>query len=179
MGQYYKPINVDKKEHVYSHDYDSGLKLMEHSWKDNKFVAVVANLIAHGGAWCGNRIVWAGDYARPEQGTDENLFCLIEDKPEKIHAIGEPDPLRYLINLDTKEYVDIDKVPPTEGYGGEEWFIHPLPLLTAEGNGAGGGDFRGNDPNGLVGRWARAHLTIQADKPKKDYTELVFDLVED
>ncbi len=66
MGQYYKPINLDKQQYVYSHDYGNGLKLMEHSWVGNGFVNVVEELIAEGGDWHGDRIVWAGDYADPE-----------------------------------------------------------------------------------------------------------------
>jgi hypothetical protein len=49
MGQYYKPIilgNTPKEgEHetvkawMYSHEYDNGLKLMEHSYQGNNFVS--------------------------------------------------------------------------------------------------------------------------------------------
>ena len=67
MGQYWKPVSVEKREHVYSHRYGNGLKLMEHSYINNGFVKAVESLIAKGGAWYGDRIVWAGDYAEPEK----------------------------------------------------------------------------------------------------------------
>ena len=51
MGQYYKPINLDDKQWLYSHDFGDGLKLMEHSWIGNDFVGAV------GGSWDLNRIV--------------------------------------------------------------------------------------------------------------------------
>jgi len=50
MGQYYKPISIEKKQYVCSHAYGNGLKLMEHSWIGNDFVGVVEDLIAEGGA---------------------------------------------------------------------------------------------------------------------------------
>ena len=62
MGQYYKPINIDNKQWLYSHDFDNGLKLMEHSWIGNNFVGAVMNLMLKGGEWFKKRIIWSGDY---------------------------------------------------------------------------------------------------------------------
>jgi hypothetical protein len=47
--------------------------------------------------------------------------------------------------------------------------------LTCEGNGRGGGDYRGESP--LIGSWARDVISVSDTKPK-DFEELVFDLVE-
>lgn len=63
MGQYYKPVSLDRKQWLYSHSYDSGLKLMEHSWMRNDFVRAVVGLLIPGGSWHKTRIVWGGDYA--------------------------------------------------------------------------------------------------------------------
>jgi hypothetical protein len=175
MGQYYQPCSLEKKQHVLSHDYDSGLKLMEHSWKKNGFVNAVASLIAAGGEWHGDRIVWAGDYADPERSaktgklTKRNLYdiCdknkIIPDVPKRTY--------RYFLNLDTNEFVDINKAP-NESDG---WQIHPLPLLTCEGNGRGGGDFHREHP--MLGKWARCRVVASFTKPKEgveifpDFTE--------
>ena len=62
MGQYFRPVNLDKKEYLVSHDYESGSKLMEHSWMKNKLVRVVESLLTKNGNWHKNKIVWAGDY---------------------------------------------------------------------------------------------------------------------
>lgn len=172
MGQYYKPVSIDKMECVYSHDYGSGLKLMEHSWSKNDFVGVVARLIARGGRWFGDKIVWAGDYADPEEGTEENFYHMAGENKIKPEIIKGKKRLRYVVNLDTKQFVDINNVPDNDG-----WVIHPLPLLTCEGNGRGGGDFRDNDPNKLIGKWARNRVTMQTTEPK-GYKELVFNLFE-
>jgi hypothetical protein len=181
MGQYYKPINIDKKQFVYSHDYGNGLKLMEHSWLGNTFVGVVEDLIAEGGDWHGDRIVWAGDYADPEKGRQNNLFTIVDNDTK--HKIG-PKPTgkkyRYVINDDTKEFVDTKKIPLSDVYydeNGKAWpySIHPLPILTCEGNGRGGGDFHKGDD--LVGKWARNRVTVATRKPK-GYTEIEFNLYE-
>jgi hypothetical protein len=181
MGQYYKPLSLEKKQHVYSHDIKytfkrddgktfemgNGLKLMEHSWMKNEFVNAVASLIAVGGVWHGDRLVWAGDYADPEisvktgRELKRNLYYIVSENkiipaiPKKIY--------RYFLNLDTKEFVDITKCPE-EDPKDRGWRIHPLPLLTCEGNGRGGGDFHGENP--MVGAWARARIEASYTKPK-------------
>jgi hypothetical protein len=211
MGQYYKPINLDKQQYVYSHDFGNGLKLMEHSYVGNNFVNVVEGLIAEGGAWHGDRIVWAGDYAEPEKGKTKrvpdwhyseaqraaakaigekikmitrklNLFDLIDEdvKPEMKVKPNSGKNYRYVINTDTKEFVDTKKIPLTEVFTdnkGKEWpvVIHPIPILTCEGNGQGGGDLYKEDP--LVGKWARQRVTV-ADRKPKGYKEIEFNIYE-
>jgi hypothetical protein len=198
MGQYYKPINLDKQQYLYSHDYHNGLKLMEHSWVGNGFVNVVEELISEGGAWHGDRIVWAGDYADPEPRKTKrykdkydgkmktrklNLWDLIDkdvDPAMKIQpAGGTIKNFKYLVNLDTKEFVDYSKIPLSDVVeeDGEEWpfIINPLPLLTCEGNGRGGGDF--HKEHSLVGKWARQRVVTTNTKPE-GYKEIKFNLYE-
>jgi len=188
MGQYYKPVSIEKKEHVLSHSYSSGLKLMEHSWLNNSFVKAVCTLIAIGGAWYGDRIVWAGDYADPEPNTEndenegrgDNLYHICDTE---VHPDVPKKGFRYVINMDTKEFVDTKKIPMSdvwEDEKGKEWpfIIHPLPILTCEGNGRGGGDLHKEDP--LVGKWARARVTVSNLLPKahEGYKEIEFNLYE-
>jgi hypothetical protein len=177
MGQYYSPVSMERKEHVYSHDFGNGLKLMEHSYIGNNFVAVVENLIAKGGHWYGDRIVWAGDYADPENENGPNLHEICSENKIPVGMVSDVHDKKnqYLVNMDTNEFVDMKKVPVSDVYGDQEYVIHPLPLLTCEGNGRGGGDFRGSDPQNLIGKWARCRVTIQKTKPKKG-TELFFNL---
>jgi hypothetical protein len=177
MGQYYKPVNTEKSEYVYSHDYGNGLKLLEHSWIGNDFVSAVENLIKKDGKWYKNRIIWAGDYAETEPGEDGNWFDLANKKiyppviKDKTH--------RYLVNMDTKEFVDLKKVP----FDNDQMRLHPLPILTCEGNGNGGGDLHPERAKGntkLIGSWARNRVTIRQTRPKKNrgYVEIKFDIVE-
>jgi hypothetical protein len=177
---------------------------MEHYYVGNNFVAVVENLIAEGGKWFGDKIVWAGDYADPEVDDngevitstwtddqtgkvtpyDVTLYDIVRDNIIKPEVTKRPR-YRYLVNMDTKEFVDMKHLTVDHVWESEKGkkfpiYLHPLPLLTCEGceGGArGGGDFRGNDPNCLVGKWSRNRITISTKKPK-GCTELIFDLVE-
>jgi hypothetical protein len=173
MGQYYTAILLDKKKekivgNILPHDYRSGAKLMEHSWINNSFVQSVESIIYKNPM----PVVWAGDYADNEEGIDENLYCLTEEKtnlkPSKPLSRNKS---RYIINHDAKEYVDKTKCIDNGG-----WIIHPLPLLTAEGNGRGGGDFRGD--SNLVGMWSRENISVTEDKPSEEYQEIIFELEE-
>jgi hypothetical protein len=195
MGQYYHPISLGKdnkpKGWVYSHDIKevitrddgqkftcgSGLKLMEHSWLENKFVQTIENLLTEGQPWYKTPIVWAGDYADNEKDFDGNLYDLCSDDLKTTKAGKKlPKKFRYIVNHTKKEYVDKTKVPGGKGEWAD-WKIHPLPLLTAEGNNRGGGDYRGEDPNGLIGSWARNIISVETTPPE-GYNELVFDLTE-
>ena len=69
-------------------------------------------------------------------------------------------------------FVDKTKVPDNDG-----WAIHPLPLLTCEGNGRGGGDFYGRRGMKLVGSWARHRISV-SNKVPKGYKEIKFNLIE-
>ena len=65
-----------------------------------------------------------------------------------------------------KEYVDKDYLPIHP----EGWQVHPLPLLTCEGNGRGGGDYTRN--NRYIGSWARNQISIEKQKPE-DFKEII------
>lgn len=212
MGQYYKPIFLTEKNkpkaYVYSHDFGSGLKLMEHSWLKNHFVRFVETQLMN----APQKLVWAGDYAdneKPETITKAEIKALAKEdseywNSEKLKAEGvnlyslcetvtklthnervddkynhnfkciAPMTAKYLINHDRKEFVNKSKTPKDK----DGWRIHPLPLLTCEGNGRGGGDFRGD--SSLIGLWARNRIEVVSNKADipKGYTELIFDLVE-
>ena len=218
MGQYYKPIflteNNKPKSYVYSHDFGSGLKLMEHSWMKNHFVRFVEKQLMLEP----QKLVWAGDYAdneKPETITNDEIKALAKEDSEywtadklkkegvNLYSLADtvgklthdedvkdkynhnfkaiaPMTAKYLINYDRKEFVDKTKVPDNDG-----WAIHPLPLLTCEGNNRGGGDYHINDEAEkgnveLIGLWARNRIgatTKKSDIPK-DFKEILFDLVE-
>jgi hypothetical protein len=84
----------------------------------------------------------------------------------------EAKEFQFIVNHTKKEFVDKAKVPSIDG-----WQIHPLSLLTAQGNGRGGGDFR-NDKNKFVGRWATDIISVEKEVPK-GYKEIKPNFVED
>jgi hypothetical protein len=181
MGQYYKPIILesDKKTPVcyaYAHKCDNGLKLMEHSYIGNAFCNTVYNYIFKNG---GANLVWAGDYADEEPNSaskeypdeNRNLYQMCEDVLEMEYDTSTKD-YRYIINEDKHEYVDLWHV-----VGVGTLTINPLPLLTCEGNGRGGGDYWGLDQE-YVGRWARDFIVVNEhswpthDKLEAEYTKI-------
>ena len=169
MGQYYKPTSVDKMESLYSHDYGNMSKLMEHSYIGNDFVNIAEDLLSPEGEWYKHSFVWAGDYA-DEEPSGSNLFTLAKEIQVNLH--NGPSAGRYIINHSTKKYIDKDIVPEDE----DGWKVHPLPLLTCEGNGRGGGDYR--KENDSIGIWARDRISIEDSIPE-DYTELIPNFVMD
>jgi hypothetical protein len=189
MGQYYKPVNTESKEWVYSHDVKSrwkrddgkvfmmgeGLKLMEHSWILNKLMRTIEGLLIPGGAWYKKPIVWAGDYADNEPESDTNLYGMCQDNKKilpKPLSVAQSKSYQYIVNHTKKEFVDKNKVPSKDG-----WTIHPLSLLTCDGNGRGGGDFHGTSRMKTVGRWCRDVISLEKTLPE-GYKEIPFKLTE-
>ncbi len=174
MGQYYltvflaEPgIGADGAEHIRAtmnaHQYGSGVKLTEHSWVGNKFVSAVEHALCPDGAFYKSRIVWAGDYADPEPNGEKNLHALGYEQEHK--QIAPPDRLmgeyRFIVNHTKKQYVDKNAMRAEPRYGLR---VHPLPILTAEGNGAGGGDYRGRHED-MAGLWSRDVISVEKEIP--------------
>jgi len=188
MGQYYKGINLDKREFIKPHDYGNGAKLMEHSYIENTLLDTVEHLFSPKGHWHKTRFVWAGDYMDEglfieplaQKGNIRALFpkedTLYEYASEHFKTISEKksyDPtLRFIVNHTKKEYVDKEKVRTGE----YDMKIHPLPLLTSSGNGRGGGDYH-DDSSPYVGSWAGDVISMETSIPD-GYKEIVPDFLE-
>ena len=102
MGQYYKIVNIKKKQYIKPDTFGDGSKLMEFSMSASGVLAGLAILLADGngrgggdlhsendivGSWAGDNIVVAGDYA--DEGkfvkeADRNLYCLATNEGEDI-----------------------------------------------------------------------------------------------
>ena len=196
-----RPVSVTP-----SYDFGSGAKLMEHSWMKNDFVRFVElQLIAEprnlvwSGDYADNEMDLTDAEIKPhvdetsEYWTLEklkkegiNLYSLsdnvgklipnedVKDKYDHKFKSVAPLKYKYLINFDKKEFVNKEKTPK----GSDGWKIHPLPLLTAEGNNRDGDDYRGESK--LIGVWARDKIGVvsrKADIPN-DFKEVVVDFVE-
>lgn len=82
--------------------------------------------------------------------------------------------LRYFINHDKREFVDTEACAAFHPqWSSEPITVHPLPLLTCEGNGRGGGDY-GDDMPGqaFIGRWARDQIGASNEAPEGGYEEI-------
>lgn len=181
MGQYYMAIIIHENDSnepecimAFLEAFSgTGMKLMEHSYIENPFVNTFEYLLTKDGLFHKTRVVWAGDYADPEKGYDNmNLYNITEKYPDKsLNNLNIPvkntEDYHYIVNHTKKQYVDKQK----------QKMYHPLPLLTAEGNGRGGGDFRGKGKD-LIGTWARDVLSVEKVIPD-NYTELICEFQEE
>jgi hypothetical protein len=175
MGQYFKPAILAKNKKtvsafLYSWDYNNGLKLMEHSWIGNNFVRAFESLIHKNP----QIVVWAGDYAAPCKSRKSNVYrrCLDKVRQRPANNLTDSD-CRFVVNHTKKEFVDTSKVIPVDSaWASDEERIHPLPLLTCEGNGQGGGDYFGKADRHLVGTWARNLISVEPEAPE-NYKELI------
>ena len=183
MGQYYKFIILadnsskeDKKKEcillvINPRTYSEGSKLMEHSYINTNMMNAVEFLISKHGRFYKSRIVWAGDYAEPESEEEDedgplNLYRISDEYSSYTTQITNSSG-RYIVNHTKKLYVDKEwKAEETEETeeNNYRYIIHPLPLLISEGNGNGGGDYRGNNEQ-LCGRWARDVISIEDEIP--------------
>jgi len=79
MGQYYKGVNLDKREFIQPHDYDNGAKLMEHSYIENPLLDTVEHLFSPKGNWYKTRFVWTGDVISMEKSIPEGFKEIVPD----------------------------------------------------------------------------------------------------
>ena len=188
MGQYYRGVilNEEKNEVInalccYAHG--NGAKLMEHSYIGNHYVRAYEYLLST--TFKNKPFVWCGDYAdtdwyckaidfddsRTKDMYERKYNCAYPtERTDTKHHLTIPYKKwkynKYLINYDKGQYVKLPKRKK------DVWQIHPLPLLCADGNGRGGGDYSGINEN-MVGIWAYDHIGIANELPTdKYYTEL-------
>lgn len=156
MGQYFKPVIIDKKDSkkvvasLHSHDLCCGAKLMEHSYVGNRFVNTFTTLINdEDGKYKGYPMVWCGDYAKEVDGKS-NYYDIARDNDtdEDVKNL-KVNEYRYFINKTKKEFVDIEDCPMKDYI-----IVHPLPILTCLGNGRSH-DYMPNEGElKFVGSWA-------------------------
>ena len=168
MGQYYKPVILDDNSQIEAswcaHDYGDGLKLTEHSYVGNDFLAAVFSKL-HATP---SRLIWAGDYGKFE---DRDLFKEADDFNAGFTSKSyDHENWVYAVNHDKRTFARLNN---KDNKGPFDLTFSPLPILTAVGNGQGGGDYFG--PNSeLAGTWAGDHISIvryRGDFPKS-FTEL-------
>ena len=151
MGQYYHPvIETEDGIEAYSTHLDRKYvmaKLMEHSWFENDFV----NAIAHKIYLEPHRVAWIGDYADdvvedfPNVPVQELYRIAWQNRQSRddLKSVDFTLKDKFLVNHDLKEYINLNDY---EKENKDNWgATHPLSLLTAIGNGQGGGDFYTED----------------------------------
>jgi len=167
MGQYYMVVILAEKsdkEYIRTYldpsMYNNGMKLTEHSYINNNFMKIVENLIGPNGMFYKSRLVWAGDYADNESNSEKNLYSMCEAKSPFVYK-EQLVSYTYIVNHTKKVYIE------------KKGICHPLSLLTAEGNGRGGGDYHGPAMD-MVGTWARDVISMENEVPDYTLVEYIF-----
>lgn len=156
MGQYYHSV-LQNKEGKFKSYYAFGLKLMEHSYFFNHYVNSICLKLLNKP----QKVAWVGDYAESEEL--DQFVKYRQNHGREIKVGTKKNFMQHLlINHTQKQFIDL-----TDYYNEnisnyyiknrkDNWVIHPLPLLTAVGNGLGGGDYYGDKAinKDMVGIWA-------------------------
>ena len=200
MGQYYKIVCVNKREELSKKDY--GAKLMESAWVGNDLTTSLYYMLMRN--WSEKIVVNIGDYAEGEDDwkalveklskrfkinsypdysdntkTYKSLYYTADDYKtiDRKKSIERKDLGRiYGLNLNKKEFVDLNILPVTDVYKDERgetvYAVEPISLLIAMGNGLGGGDYFTEDEfTSYVGSWAGDRISVSHFIPD-GYTEI-------
>lgn len=191
MGQYYHivfgvkdPENNETKVVVNQRNVEGCgyimAKLLEHSYIGNKLTSAVASYVWRKGPV---RVMWVGDYAEEDElneltgGAVHYQQVWPEEEEDGVLSYLPAKDFQYenkfLVNYSKREYLSYNKyLKKSKGKAAWGWTIDPLPLLTAVGNGRGGGDYREPNENyDLCGTWAWDELSITDTRPPKGYKE--------
>lgn len=119
MGQYYKVVNIDKKQYMYS---DGGIKLMEWSYNRNPLILNLMNKLSN--EWKGDRVFVVGDYAisgdridneNNKKDYDYDLLKKLEQELDIFEKDGEGYPITLYGYADKKyEEIALDKIENEE-----------------------------------------------------------------
>lgn len=167
MGQYYMPLIKRENEYT-AYNLNSGLKLTNHSWLYNSDVNAIAEMLYKNPA----QLAWVGDYAdETEEEKAVHQHAWSEDAPLQKLPEGDEHFMegKFLVNHDKKEYIDIEHYTEKSMY--DDWCPHPLSLMTAMGNGRGGGDYYSPVNADMIGSWAMDTISVEDEAPS-DFKEL-------
>jgi hypothetical protein len=176
MGQYYKVIvRKDGKDTIYDRKVEGNdgytlAKLTEFCWCGNSFCRSLAQTLLDSPG----KVCFVGDYAKKEEcealGFDYDAVWGEDAKCSKSPAeLLDLAKVAYLVNGDKRQYVSLGKYL-ADSTDGDGWALFPLGILTALGNGRGGGDYHKEDP--LVGSWAFDSVYFTNSAPPGDYEEI-------
>ena len=179
VGQYYYGVmrELDYK-YVYVDTVDCGWKLMEHAYLFVPEILAVYKYLINNPC----RVWWVGDYAK-ESELPETVFNIPRNKGLrhemykareliKLKSVPKTPITVYnkypmLINHALKQYINMEQYIKTykNTTSDDRYIISPLQVLTAVGNGRGGGDYFGLHKD-LAGKWAGCSLEVRKSVPK-------------
>jgi hypothetical protein len=186
MGQYYVPITQslfsgdilawdinpkdyrDEQGHFDFDKYDyTGIKLMEHSYFGTNITNAISKFLYKNPS----RLWWVGDYVGKEEAEEHEIPVVSNvNYGYKSDDATEDFIGFYILNHSKKVGFKLEKSIDNE------WNIYPIALLTAVGNGRGGGDYFSGSNMELVGSWAGDILSVDEKIPTnyKEIKPLIF-----
>lgn len=75
MGEYYKWVNVDKREYICPVDFDYGNKLYESMWAGNALLCALRELLSK--EWAGDHVFFMGDEKSISENTDNETLKIL------------------------------------------------------------------------------------------------------
>jgi hypothetical protein len=196
MGQYYTALVIDSDNKISKlnpgdYGFRIRMKLMEHSRIGDRFANAAYALIYHKPC----KVAWIGDYSISTINPND-MFCpeaLTRKEFREMYEIawGDTPSLTmkdfdlaqmnivdfdtrgmFLVDHDLKCYINMEEFIEKSVIQSEMWRMcaSPLPLLTACGNGCGGGDFLRGTGYEDIGTWA-FHRIEYTDKVPEGYTK--------
>lgn len=186
MGQYYMGVLGEViPDHPYKdiQPFDktkAGYKLTEMSWHGNSYVEAFAKRIYHHPM----HVAWVGDYSNSSVPAcpDQIYYSCWGEKanPPKMKTVHDFSwDGKFLLNHDKKVFLDLPAYEKKlKRFDSDGWVMHPLPLLTAYGNGEGGGDYFSDCDLDKIGSWAWDVLSIEDERPDDGWTEVFFTFVD-
>ena len=118
-------------------------------------------------------VAWVGDYANEDGDFDGRYTRGVYDKVWGARELPElpfqkvPETHRdgFIVNRTKRICIDLAEYA-AHASTSDGWCVHPLPLLTAIGNGRGGGDYWDGHPNSdTVGAWAMDVIEYTHGRP--------------
>lgn len=200
MGQYYKILCVNRREELSKDGY--GAKLMESSWVGNDLTTSLYYMLMRN--WSEKIVVNIGDYADtnedwavlvnklskrfkinsyPDYWDNTKTYKSLYQTAKEFTKIVPKSSIKrkdlgriYGLNLNKKEFVDLNVLPVTDVYkdkrGETIYSVEPISLLVAMGNGLGGGDYYDDSEfTSYVGSWAGDRISVSHFIPN-GYTEI-------
>lgn len=181
MGQYYLIANMDKREVLCLDGRFPGMKLLEIACSKTDSNAVI-NQIAE--SWHGDTVYLIGDYAdlsdpnvtyfdELRRWTDklhltDSLYTYVSDNFTKVEGDPADKGYRFVYNHNEKVYIDLLHIPLShDSRFNFDYYINPIPLLIAMGNGRGGGDYGSNNEH-LAGSWCKSITAVEITNEPKD-----------
>lgn len=186
--KYNEKRKLVKKQFVIKPFYS---RLVAHSLTIDFEPRLVANLMhqLYVEGWS-TQLVWLGDYHQENFGC-KKLYEKLRDKVTpyemrqvndetivKFEDVGEfsiAKDYRYLINCEKCEYIDFKKYLID---GNLDYLLHPLPMLTADGNGKGNGDYFNQENWRDVGRWKYDTIIVSDELIQETNVSKIFSLKE-